>query len=80
MSELSQDRRDIPAHQDYELGESIAYTYPANIDDVNLVLSQDPDDENGRSEWRWLRLNNGDLALIVFPQGDTYMALERTFQ
>lgn len=73
-------RIDIPAGDDYQLGDSIAYTYPAESLDVTQVLAQDPDDDNGRSDWRWLRLNNGDLALVVFPQGDTYMGLERTFK
>ena len=76
---LPSERFDIEAHQDYESGQPIAYTYPAKLSDVIQVLVQDPDDDNGRSDWRWLRLNNGDLALIVFPQGDTYMGLEGTF-
>lgn len=80
MSQLPTERQDIEPHQDYELGQPIAYTYPADMADVGLVLSQDPDNENGRSDWRWLRLGNGDLALVVFPQGDTYMGLEGTFQ
>lgn len=80
MTALSQERTEIEAHQDYELGMPIAYHYPADIDDVVKVMAQSPNDENGRSDWRWIRLDNGDLALALFPQGETYMELERTFQ
>ena len=31
---------------------------------------------DGRSEWRWIRLANGDLILGVFPHGETYFAIE----
>lgn len=40
--------------------------------DVNYVLSKDSNDDEGRSQWQWFRLPNGDLILGVFPQGTTY--------
>lgn len=40
--------------------------------DVNHVMSKRVDDEDGRSQWQWFRLPNGDLILGTFPQGSTY--------
>ena len=54
----------------------LAHVYPASRQSVDYVLSQDVDDLDGRSEWLWLRLANGDLMLGVFPQGDTYCSVE----
>lgn len=31
---------------------------------------------DGRSEWKWFRLANGDLILGCWPQGDTYEMTE----
>lgn len=47
---------------------------PASEAAVGIVLSADPGSEEGRSQWIWVRLPNGDLVLGVFPQSDTYMA------
>lgn len=54
----------------------LAETTPASQDAVNYVLAQPVDDDDGRSDWRWVRLVNGDLMLAVFPHGDTYFATE----
>ena len=56
----------------------IAWVFPASRDSVDYVLAQssDPDDDDGRSNWCWIRLQNGDLILGVYPQGDTYSAVE----
>lgn len=54
----------------------IAWTTPASREAVDFVLSQQidsSDQHDGRSEWFWLRLANGDLALATFPHGDTYV-------
>lgn len=51
--------------------------HPASRESVDLVLSRSEDDPNGRSNWLWVRLPNGDLILGVFPQGDTYEMVER---
>ncbi len=49
---------------------------PASPASVLTVLAASDTDEDGRSEWLWVRLPNGDLVLGVYPQGDTYMATE----
>lgn len=56
----------------------IAWVHPASRDSVDYVLSQSSDDadDDGRSNWCWIRLQNGDLILGVYPQGDTYSAVE----
>jgi hypothetical protein len=54
----------------------IASTRPASTESVLTVLAGDPDGYDGRSEWLWIRLANGDLILGVFPQGETYFATE----
>lgn len=43
---------------------------------VQMILDAPVETGDGRSGWRWVRFANGDLALAVFPQGDTYFALE----
>jgi hypothetical protein len=50
----------------------VAYVTPAKQEDVDFVLKQDPDSDDGRSPWVWVRLSSGDLLLGVFPEGDTY--------
>lgn len=57
---------------------NIAWTYPAALDGVSLVLNAPEDhgsEGDGRSGWKWCRFANGDLALIIFPHGDTYMGV-----
>lgn len=56
--------------------QQIAWHKPASNESVSYVLAQDVDDEDGRSEWLWVRLANGDLILGVYPQADTYFATE----
>jgi hypothetical protein len=46
---------------------------------VEMVLSADVNSDNGRSQFCWVRLPNGDLVLGVFPQGETYEKLEMHF-
>lgn len=57
------------------VGPELAWVHPASRVSVDLVLSQDVTEE-GRSEWLWLRLPNGDLMLGVFPRGATYESVE----
>ena len=54
----------------------VALVKPASNDSVTTVLSASENDEDGRSNWLWIRLASGDLVLGVFPQGETYMATE----
>lgn len=62
--------------EDQLVNGEIAWTKPASQEAVNYVLAQPVDglnEHDGRSAWFWLRLANGDLALVVFPHGDTYL-------
>lgn len=52
----------------------IGYHTKAKQKDVNFVLAQ-PINLDGRSEWRWIRLQNGTLILGCFPCGDTYIEI-----
>ena len=40
---------------------------------IDAPVSEGPD---GRSDWMWFRLANGDLILGCWPRGDTYEATE----
>ncbi len=50
----------------------LATNIDAKREDVDFLLSQPVDNWDGRSDWRWVRLQNGDLMLAVFPCGETY--------
>jgi hypothetical protein len=54
----------------------IAQIVPADPKMVRMVLRAKVDSEDGRSQYVWCRLANGDLILGVFPQGETYLATE----
>ncbi len=58
-----------------ETEQRIAYTQPAAAKDVEFVLSR-PETDDGRSAWTWIRLQNGDLILGVYPCGETYFEIE----
>lgn len=52
---------------------------PASPESVALVLAAPVDgdhDLDGRSDWVWLTLPNGDTILGVWPHGATYEATE----
>lgn len=53
----------------------LAETFPASVESVKRVLEQ-PEGDDTRSGFRWMRLENGDLALVVFPHGDGYFDVE----
>lgn len=59
--------------------QQVAWVNPAKQEDVDLVLSQPVSSSvvgsDGRSPWVWVRMQNGDLMLATFPQGDTYMTV-----
>lgn len=55
---------------------TIATIHPASAEAVSIVLDADEHDPDGRSNWVWVRLPNGDLLLGIFPQGETYFAVE----
>lgn len=67
-------------HTDDETGRVLAWSFPARSDGVAKVMAATEGDEDGRSEWVWIRLANGDLFLGVAPRGDTYEDLEAETQ
>lgn len=68
------DTSDRPAHIiDDETGIPIARKTPATTEQVEALTAL-PEGE-GRSEYQWMRLRDGTLALVVFPQEDTYLQL-----
>lgn len=69
MAELRDDRN----------GNYIAEHYPASQEAVDALLAS-PVGDDGRSEWTWLRLANGDLMLGIFPTGEMYFELELTIE
>lgn len=60
----------------------LATVHPADPAVAEWVLSQsaDPLNMDGRSEFMWIRLANGDLILGVYPQGETYWECEKDAQ
>jgi len=50
----------------------IAQTFPASYGLVHNLLIQDMDTGEGRSNFYWIQLANGDVGLVVFPQGEFY--------
>lgn len=56
---------------------TIGWVWPAERDAVDYVLSQSSEELgfDGRSNWVWIRLANGDLVLATYPQGDTYVSV-----
>lgn len=50
--------------------------HPASMESVSKVMNSEVGGDNGRSEWVWIRIPNGDLILGVFPRGDTYFDCE----
>lgn len=55
---------------------SLVNIHPASRQAAYTVIDASPDDNDGRSDWMWVRLPNGDLILGLFPQGGTYEAVE----
>jgi hypothetical protein len=51
---------------------TIAKVKKAEAADALSVLFMRDDDEDGRSQFCWIRLVDGTLILGVFPQGETY--------
>lgn len=67
-------------HDDAYPKRLLASVHPASQAAVETVLKAPEGTEDGRSEYCWLRLANGDLMLGVFPRGDTYFAVEEDAQ
>lgn len=49
----------------------LGLSYPASEEDALAILDSQVHDD-GRSEFVWIRLANGDLFVGVSPQGETY--------
>lgn len=43
---------------------------------VEKILNAPEGDDDGRSQWYWIRLSNGDLVMACYPHGDTYLETE----
>lgn len=50
----------------------LGWSVEASPASVLQVLGADEGTGHGRSKFEWLRLQNGDLILGVWPHGDTY--------
>lgn len=59
-----------------ETSEVIAVSAPADPSVAQAVIDAPAGGNEGRSEWMWFRLQNGDLILGTYPSGDTYWATE----
>ena len=60
-------------HQEDGVLYTDAVLTPADANDALAVILADTSSEDGRSPWYWLRLPNGDLLLVTYPQGGTYL-------
>lgn len=61
----------LKEHVVYENGRHIATVTPASDAAVMRVMRASEHSPDGRSNPVWVRLENGDLLLGVYPQGDT---------
>ncbi len=62
-------------HEDEEGNKTqqVGWLTGAKQEDVEKLVASSTENRNGRSPWYWLRMANGDLMLVCFPQGDTYV-------
>jgi hypothetical protein len=74
-STVTMDDNDAPDNYPAD-GSVLVQYYPATERGIATMLAANPDDEDGRSEWLWIRLANGDLIFGCFPQAGTYFELE----
>lgn len=65
---------------EHDIPTTVAWVHPASKKSIKKVLCADENSVDGRSNWVWVRLANGDLILGVFPQGETYFAVEKDAQ
>jgi hypothetical protein len=73
----------LTAHHTYDDEDPsriIASIHPASAASIALVAKASESSLDGRSQFMWVRLPNGDLILGVFPQGETYCACEHDAQ
>lgn len=53
----------------------IGHMLPASDEDAAAVLFAPQGEDEGRSDFRWIVLANGDVCLAVFPLGELYERL-----
>ena len=62
-----------PVRDDYD-SPGYAFRKIASERQVKSILScNDTSSGNGRSEWFWFTMPNGDQILGTYPQGDLYL-------
>lgn len=47
-------------------------TKPASAEAAAAIIAADPASMDGRSNWLWFTLPNGDVIFGCLPEGDTY--------
>lgn len=58
----------------WKLSNGYAFRKPATERQITSVLScEDEVSGNGRSQWFWFVMPNGDQVLGTYPQGDLYL-------
>tara|TARA_R110000822_G_scaffold174149_1_gene313783 strand:+ start:771 stop:1010 length:240 start_codon:yes stop_codon:yes gene_type:complete len=63
----------VPDLNTYEDTEHVAVTeFPATKEAIEFVLAARVGDPDGRSEFKFFRLQNGDLIMGCYPCGSTY--------
>jgi hypothetical protein len=56
----------------------IGYVFPTKTEDVTAVIQSKIGDD-GRSDWKFIRLSNGDLVLAVYPTGEMYELISENY-
>ncbi len=75
MREIMQDT-DLETGERLDSSRVLGWLEKAKPEVAQVVIDAAPNTGDGRSDWHWFRLANGDLMLATFPQGETYFATE----
>lgn len=75
MREILQDT-DLETNERLNPPRVLGWLEKAKPEVAQVVIDAAPNTGDGRSDWHWFRLANGDLMLATFPQGETYFATE----
>lgn len=51
----------------------VGWIEPAKPEDAAKMLATPMEGDDNRSEWFWLRMQDGTLIFATYPQGETYM-------
>ena len=86
VSEPEPEPQQTPRHiylQDPDTNEDtdqiIMTLFDATPEHAEQVLTATTEGGDGRSKFYFARLNNGDLMLVCYPQGDTYMEVTDSY-